>query len=132
AVVVQLLGGDGGVAGGVKLNRHVAGNHHRCDGINHCDCGGAGGAVAVIVSHRQGDGVGADVGAVKGGLVQAEVSDAAGVAAAVVNLFGGDGGMAGGVELHGQALAERHRRDGICHRDGGGAGGEVAVVVGHG
>src|SRR5205814_8999476 len=88
-------------------------------------------AVAVVVSDRQGDGVGADVGAVKVGLAQAQAGDAAGVGAAVVDLGRSDCALAAVIRLNGQVGAEGRRRDQIAHRDSGRAGGGVAVVVGH-
>src|SRR5205823_230157 len=104
--------------------------------IDHRHGGGAGGAVAVVVGDSQGDGVGADVAAIEIGLAQAQAGDAAGVAAAVVDLGWGDGRVAGGVQLNRQVLADSHGRDRINHRDGGGGALAVTVVVsdrqGHG
>src|SRR5439155_27337592 len=96
------------------------------------DGGGAGGAVAVVVGHREGDQVRADVAAIKVGLVQARTGDAARVAAAVVDLGGGDRHVAGRIQLDGDVPADRHRRQLILHRHGGRASLGVAVVVGHG
>src|SRR5205814_3882875 len=108
----------------------------RWHGIDHRDGGGAGGAVAVVIGHCQGDGVSADVADNKAGLVQAEVGDAAGVAAAVVDLGWGDARVASRIQLNGQVLADGHGRDRIDHRDGGGGALAVTVVVsdrqGHG
>src|SRR5439155_16855104 len=130
AAVVDLARGDGRVAGGVELDGDVLGDHHRQDGIDHGHGGGAGGAVAVVVRHGQGDAVGADVGAIKIGLTQAQAGYSAGVAASVVDLGRGNRPVAGGIQLKCEVLADGHRRDGIDHGHGGGGGGAVAVVVG--
>src|SRR5207249_9538626 len=82
---------------------------------DHRHGGGAGLAVAVVVGDGQRHGVRADVGAIEAGAVQTHAGNAAGTgAAAVVDLFRGNGGVAGSVQLSRQVPADRHRR--LIHR----------------
>src|SRR5206468_1585433 len=98
-------------AGDIQLNGPVLADGHRGHGIEHHDGGGAGGVVAVVVGDGEGDGVGADVADIKAALVQAQVGNAAGVAAAIVDLGRGDRGVTAGIQLNGQIGADGHRRD---------------------
>src|SRR5204862_3857917 len=101
APVVDLGGGNSPVAAHIQLNGPVLADGHRRDGITHRNDGRAGGAVAVIIGEGEGDGVGADVADIKGGFVQAQVGNAAGVGAAIVDRSEGDRGGNAGIYFDG-------------------------------
>ena len=111
AAVIDLVRGNGAVAGAIQLKRQVLADGHRRDRIDDRHRGGAGRAVAVVISDGEGDDVGADVGDIKAALVQAQAGNAAGVAAAIVDLGRGDRGVTAGIQLNGQIGADGHRRD---------------------
>jgi len=76
AAVVDLGRSDSGLTRHIELNRQDLAQGNRRHRIDHRHRSGAGGAVAVGVSHCQSDGVRPDVAAVKAGFVQAEAGAA--------------------------------------------------------
>jgi hypothetical protein len=119
------------VSGGIELHGHVLAKRNRVDGVLDGDLGGAGADVVVHVRHGQGHGVAVDIGAVEGGDVKRQVGDPAGIAAAVIDLGRGDGGITRGIELHRDVLADGNWVDIVLDRHHGGAGADIAVHIGH-
>jgi hypothetical protein len=88
--------------------------------------------VVVHVRHGQGHGVAVDIGAVEGRDVERQAGNPAGIAAAVVDLGRGDGGITRGIELNRDVLADGNRVDIVLNRHHGGAGADIAIHIGHG
>src|SRR5207244_281956 len=76
--------------------------------------------------------IGPHAGASESVLVDGQALDPASVTAAVVHVGGGDAGVAAGIQLHGDVLAQCRRQHAINHRHDGVARGHVVVVVGDG
>jgi len=129
--VVDLGGGDAGVACRIELHRDVLGRRRRIDEVKNRDGGRSRAHIAIVVRHRQGHRVVALVVTIKRRLAQGQGSNAAGVAGSVVHLIGCDARCTRSVEFDGQILGNGRRRDVVLHRDGGGCRCAVAVVVRH-
>src|SRR5439155_904851 len=102
--IVDISGGDAGVAAGIQLHADVLAQCRRQHTIGHRHDGVARGHVVVVVGDGQLDCVRPHVGAGESVLVDGQALDAASVISAIVDVSGGDAGVAAGIQLHGDVL----------------------------
>src|SRR5207249_10099745 len=105
AAIVAISGGDAALSLHDALPIYVLAQCRRQHAIDHRHDGVARGDVVVVVGDGQLDGVRPHVGASERALVDGQALDAARVAAAIVDISGGDAGVAAGIQLHGDVLA---------------------------
>ncbi len=116
-------------AGGVQGHRDVLADRYGRHIIHYRYGAGTGRAVAIYVGDGQGHGIAADVGTIKGGLIQGKAGNAAGVRRAVIDIFRANAGISGGIQDHGQVLAKGLGSRVVFHGYGSLTGGFISVGI---